>query len=249
MSPEYKQLQDDWKFVGGTILCLLNAFIIGIFHFGVLYLFGIPLILLTVGVVLLVLSKVQVKARALVGLVTLALIPLTFAASIYLSSAKPETFLIPDQYRGQIVVFFDEPCGSEEVEENGRRVYVIGADGILITKAPIKSGYIDRKFFYIKDNGERTAMPAFQRQNFETEKKEWNMYKHPVPVESFTLDTVGAFWGYGTETYGLSRNSFAYYVWSYNDFVNAPKVKRIEIAEFTKKAGQRLNSCREFGSQ
>ncbi len=235
--------------MSGTIFCLLNAFIIGVFHFGVLYWFGIPLILLTVGAVLLILSKVQVKAKALVGLLTLALIPLTFAGSIYLSSAKPETFLTPNNYKGQIVVFYDEQCGSEEVDENGRRVYVIGTDGILITKVNKNSGYLNRNFFYVKENGERTAIPAFQRQNFETEKKEWNLYNQPISVESFARDTVGAFWGYGTETYALSRNSFSYYIWSYNDLVRDPKVRGVEITEFSKKARQRLKSCRDMGSQ
>ncbi len=235
--------------MSGTIFCLLNAFVIGAFHVGVLYWFGIPLILLTLGIVLLALSKAQIKAKALVGLATIALIPTTSAGSIYLSSAKSETFLIPDQYRGQIVIFYDEPCGSEEVEENGRRVYVIGTDGILITKVNKNSGYLNRNFFYVNENWERSEIPEFRRQNFETEKKEWNLYNHPVSVESITFDTVGAFWGYGTEIYALSRNSISYYIWSYNDFVRDPKVMRVEITDFSKKAAQRLQSCRETGSQ
>ena len=240
----------DWKFVIGTILLILSAFVIGAFHIGVLFMFGIPLLLLLIGLVLLLVSRASRRTKASLILVSVAIIPLTFASSIYLSSAEPETFLIPNNYRGQIVVFHDEPCGSELVYENGRRLYEIGNDeDVLITKFKKNRGYLDRKFFYVNEYRERSQIPEFQKQNFETEKKEWSLYSHPIPVDLFTRDTLGAFWAYGTETYGISRNSIAYRVWSYNDLERDDKIRWSENKEFGKEADLILLFCRESGSR
>lgn len=129
------QFRRDWKFIAGTTLSVLGAFVVGAIHVGVLFLFGIPLLLIVVGIAFVLISRVKWKTKAIVVIITIAIIPVTFATSIYLNSSEPEIFLIPNGYRGEIVVFLDEQCGSDPAYENGRRIYLIGSDGILITNS------------------------------------------------------------------------------------------------------------------
>lgn len=75
------------------------------------------------------------------------------------------------------------------------------------------------------------------------------MWGHSGPVESFSKDTVGAFWAYGSETYFVSRNSIGYRIWSYNDLERDSKVTWNESKQFAENAKLELHSCLETGSR
>ena len=154
--------------------------------------------------------------------------------------------MIPNGYRGEIVIFFEEPCGREPIYENGRRLYTLSNAGHLITKFKVNRGYFDREFFFVDEQGSRSKIPEFHWQNFETETKEWNLYRQ-TPVEEFTKETVGAFWAYGSETYVISQKSFAYLIWSYNDFEREQQVLRNERKASSERADLYLHACREIG--
>lgn len=235
----------DLRFVFGAMLCFASAFVIGAFHVGVVFLFGIPVVLLVVGIVFLLLSKAAKLAKSVVLLVTIAIIPSTFAVTMYLRTAEPEVFLIPQHHRGEIVVFLDEPCGGEPVLENGSRIYSIGDDGVLITRSKKNDGYLNRKFFSLTAEGDRKPIPEFQRQDLDTEKKEWELFGQPIPVESFSPETVGVFWAYGSKTYQISRNSISYVVGSYNDRKRDSKTREHELNKFAERADKLLQECRE----
>lgn len=166
-----------------------------------------------------------------------------FFANYQFNKAQPETFLIPNDFRGEIVVFYDENCGQPDVEENGRRIYQISKYGVLITRFTENNGFLDRKFYLVDGDGNKTEIPEFQRQNFETEKKEWRLFQRSQ-VEGFTKETVGAFWAYGADTYRLSRNSLGYIVSDYHYFERDEKERSFDRKEFTRKADQLLKECR-----
>lgn len=76
-------------------------------------------------------------------------------------------YLIPENYRGGVIVFFDQPDGiTPEKTENGGYIYRIPADGLLKIKTPIgKTGY---KFnYYLVDaQGNRTRLEYIYPTNY-----------------------------------------------------------------------------------
>lgn len=234
-----------WIFVTGAILVVFFSAVIGFIHIGVLYLFGIPILGLLVGILLIWTGKANVKTKILASVVPIPLIIAMFFLSFYLNKAEAETFLIPGRYRGEIVVFYDETCGQDTLIEKGRRIYQLSKDGVLITKFKKNRGYLDQKFYLVDENENRTEIPNFLRQTFETEKKEWADF-HSTPVEEFTKETVGAFHSYGAETYLFSPKSFGFIISDYRYFDMDSKDISLERKQFTETAVKLLKECRGF---
>jgi len=69
-----------------------------------------------------------------------------------ISIAKPEIYLIPENYSGEILVFFDQPDGTPLEMEGKKRIYRIPENGILFTQFKWNRGAHNRKFFMIKNN-------------------------------------------------------------------------------------------------
>jgi hypothetical protein len=233
-----------WIIAVGVILVFLSSLTIGIFNIGVVYLFGIPILTLVMGNAFVWASGSKIKTKIIVTLTPVAIIPIAFFSAYQLNKAEPETYLIPKDHRGNIVVFFDETCGSEPIFESGRRIYQIPNTGVLITKFKMNNGYLDQKIYFVDDSGARIQIPFFQRQNFETEKEEWGRFRSS-PVSGFTKETVGVFWAYGAETYGLSKNSNAFIVSNFQYLERDEKARWTDARQFTKNAGKLLNECRE----
>ena len=235
--------QRDNIFILGVILVILFSAVIGFFHVGVLYLFGIPIFGLLVGISLVWIGKAGPKEKIIASAVSIPLIFFAFAFSMYINKADPETFLVPENYRGEIVVFYNEPCGQEPEIENGRRVYRLSENGILITKFGENDGFLDRKFYLIDAQGARTQIPLFLWQNFETEKKE--MGAGTTSGHELTKETVGAFHSYGAETYHVSQNSRAYIISDYRYYDRDQKERGRERKAFSETAELYLHGCRE----
>lgn len=72
---------------------------------------------------------------------------------------NPRDILIPEGYRGKIYIIFEQPCGVEISEENGREIYKIPESGVLICKNKEEKGITDYNYFFISDSGERRAIP------------------------------------------------------------------------------------------
>ncbi len=233
-----------WLFNIGVILIVLSSIVIGVYNFGVLYLFGIPILTLILGILFVWLERRRFKAKIAVTLLPLLIIPASFFIAYQLSKAEPETFLIPSDLRGEIVVFYDEPCGQETKREAGRRIYEISNEGVLITKFKENRGFLDLKFYLVDESGNRTEIPYFHRQKFETEQREWNISRSS-PVSEFTRESVGVFLAYGTETYSLSRNSLGYIISDYHYFERDEKERWLEGKHFAKTAGKLLSDCRD----
>ncbi len=234
----------NWLFLTGAVLVVFWSAVIGFLHIGVLYLFGLPILGLILGIILVWFAKENISKKLLVTIVPIPLITAIFFLSIYLNKAESETFLIPTDYRGDIVIFYDEGCGQEPLIVKGRRIYQISNDGVLITKFKKNSGYLDQEFYLVDENENRTEIPKFGRQNFHTEKKVWGDFLS-TPVEEFTKETVGAFHSYGAETYFFSPKSFGFIISDYRYFDRDSKDISLERKQFTETAVKLLKECRE----
>jgi len=232
-----------WSFTIGLILTIVFSLLIGFLHVGVLYLFGIPILGLLAGLLLIWLSNVSTRTKALISILPLPIITISFIFFLYAGTAAGETFLIPANYRGEIVVFYEEACGESAHFEDGRRIYRLGDDGVLITQHTKNRGFLNRKFFLVDQEGNIEEIPAFGRQDFETEKKEW---RTRATRPDLSKETVGMFWAYGTEMYVTSRNSISYIVASYNEFESGDAQSKFqERKRFTARAAEILDNCRK----
>ncbi len=231
-------------FITGVVSVFLFSILTGYLNFGVFYLFGTPIIGLLVGITLVWTGRAKLRTKVVVSVAPIPLIVTVFFFSYYIHKAEPETFLIPNDLRGEIVVFYDEPCGQSPVYRDGRRVYEISPDGVLITQFRKNRGYLDQKFFLSDPERGETEIPYFHRQNYETERKEWSL-SHSRLVEDFTKETVGVFWN-SSETYGISRNSFSFNISNFQYFERDEKDRWIESKRFAKLAEKQLAECRDF---
>jgi hypothetical protein len=230
-------------FISGTVLVIAFSIVIGYLHIGVLYLLCIPIIGLVLGYILVWLGHAGSRAKAFVILSSVPVIASTFFLSFFLQKAEAETFLIPKDYRGEIVVFLDEECGSEPLMENGRRVYMISESGVLISKFKMNDGYLNRQFYLVDKPGNRQEIPAFDRQQFETEQEEWGAGKSQA-FGPLTKETVGAFWAYGRYTYYASRNSIGYWISDHHLFDQNSQESEVARRKWAEQAVEELNRCR-----
>ena len=83
-------------------------------------------------------------------------------------TAEPEIFMIPENYKGVIVVVFNQASGEEIFYDGGRRVYSIPKNGILRTKfKKTIHGKINQQYFYVDQNGNKTTkIESFNEDNF-----------------------------------------------------------------------------------
>lgn len=230
-------------FIVGLVLTVAFSLLIGFLHVGALFLLGLPFLGLIAGLVLMWFSRIPQDSKILISVLPIPLIIGSFFLFLFIRTAEGETFVIPAAYRGEIVVFYAEPCGEPPRYEMGRRLYELSRDGVLITQETKNDGYLNRSFFIVAEDGSREEIPQFGRQNFETEKTEWGRYARATEND-LTKDTVGAFRAYGRETYLTSRNSIGYIVSDYRRFERDQKEKFLESKRFTAAAAELLERCR-----
>lgn len=231
-------------FVAGAILTIFWSIVVGALHVGVFYLLGIPLFGLLLGIILVWTARAAAERKILFTVLPLPIVLSVFFLLSEINKAEPEVFLIPKDLRGEIVVFYDEPCGLPPVYENGRRIYQIPDSGVLITAFKENTGHLDQKFYFIDEFADKTAMPRFHWQSYESERNNWH-YMHSTAVADFTKDTVGAFWSYGSETHRLSKNSSSYIISNFRRFEKDPKEAWLETKQFTDTSKKLLEECRQ----
>jgi len=97
------------------------------------------------------------------------------------SKTEPEIYLLPDGFTGKVNVVFNQNGISVRYKnlynrdtiftpqkgvtvryENGRRVYQIPANGILLTQFKDQYGNTDREFYYSDVKGKRKKLDVFQ---------------------------------------------------------------------------------------
>ena len=101
------------------------------------------------------LKKVSIK-KYLVAFVNL------IALNSCSQNPEPETYLIPQGFTGRVNVVFNREDGAPHKYENGRRVYQIPANGILLTQFKDEYGVVDRLYYYVDSNGKRTPLHVYK---------------------------------------------------------------------------------------
>ena len=96
-------------------------------------------------------------------------------------NAESETYLIPSDYTGEIQVIFNQngipikykneyghdttytsKIGQPVKYENGRRLYEIPSNGILLTQFKNNDGFINREYYSVNGLGERIRLEVFE---------------------------------------------------------------------------------------
>jgi hypothetical protein len=75
---------------------------------------------------------------------------------------EAETYLIPEGFKGRATVIFNQKEGASPKYENGRRVYEIPANGILLTQFKDEYGIVDHQYYYINSSGKKTALQIYK---------------------------------------------------------------------------------------
>lgn len=75
---------------------------------------------------------------------------------------EPEIYLIPKGYVGIVNIIFNQKNGTPLKYENGKRVYEIPSNGILLTQFEAEFGKVDREFFYFDEKGKRQNLKIIQ---------------------------------------------------------------------------------------
>ena len=147
---------------------------------------------------------------------------LLFSANSFLFSCNyspPETFLIPEGYKGNIYVVYKQKNGEKEEFEKGRRIYRIPNTGVLFSQFKDDYGIIDQEYYYISSKGIRTKLGILDTRDFN---EEWTLEKNPHEP---SRDSLAIFNPATTGVMGNSSdiNSIKYQetcVGTYNDLKN-----------------------------
>ena len=191
-------------FITGATLTIIGA-TISTFATYFLYFYLIPFWIFVLGLSLIWFSDKKIKTKVIWTLTPIAVFASYQILEYQLNKVPPETFLIPKDYRGKIHVHFNKACGQKVKMENGRRIYIIPENGILLSQFNDKQGYIDQKYYQVDTEGNRTLLPQLDVRDYN---EEWTLEKNPHEP---SRDILGIFYA-GTVS---SEGSYEFYVSTY----------------------------------
>lgn len=141
----------DKFFIWGITLIILGYLICLMPYW---WIFGTPIIFIT-GVSLMWLSRKNKTTKILFTILPIVCWLPGFGLLMYFGSEHmtPETFLIPENFRGKITLYYGEPCGQELQKENGRLIYHIPENGVMIIKNPFETGIINEEYCFVDLKG------------------------------------------------------------------------------------------------
>lgn len=184
-------------YYSGLILLVIGSF--GLTFAAFFAIIGLPIFVIGIVLVLASLKKTWKQRLVPIGLFILGIVafwPIWRA----INTVGPETFLILENYRGQVNIIYKNDCGVQLEKTEEGLVYVIPEDGILIINDKQKYGIIDHKYFLVDQNGNRTELPKMDVRDFN---EEWTTEKNPNEPPR---DKLGVFhWG-RTGSTGIIRN-------------------------------------------
>lgn len=81
-------------------------------------------------------------------------------SSCSLKREEPVVHLIPEGFKGEVVIFYDQPGGSARRYEEKYRVYNIPGCGVLVTQFDLnKRNMVNDKFYFVSKDGKRREIP------------------------------------------------------------------------------------------
>jgi hypothetical protein len=225
-------------FKTGLVFTVFWSAIIGFFNIAVLFLFGIPILGLLIGFILIWLADENIKTKILTTFTSIPIILFFFFLFyLLLPKAEPEVFLIPQNFRGEIHIFLEESCGQKPTYKNGKRVYEIPESGVLITNLTDNYGVQDQEFYLVDENGKQKELPLFSWHKLEDEKQSW---RYIFSNTELSPDSVGVFYYFGQPV-----NTINYIVADFQYFEvdsNTASERRRQLWE---KAELLLKKCRQ----
>ena len=152
------QRTNDILFYLGIIFLIIGG--IGLTLMVFFAIIGLPVFI--IGILLILLSKRNIKTKITWIFSMIALVILFWPIWTKINSGEPETYLIPENYSGKIKVVYGEDCGIEPSIENGRRILEIPENGILIIKPEFEGGIINHEYYFVNKNNERTKIERYE---------------------------------------------------------------------------------------
>ena len=186
-----------------NILFYIGIFLLAIGAFGMTFasffaIIGLPIFV--VGIILVLFSKKTWKQKLiLIGIFVVSIISFWPIWTSY-NSVGPETFLIPDKYRGRVNIIHKENCGILLKKTDEGLIYEIPNDGILLLRNEQEYGFIEHNYYLLNKSGIRTELPKMDVRDFN---EKWTTEKNPNEP---SRDKLGVFhWG-RTGSTGITRN-------------------------------------------
>ena len=165
-----------------------------------------------IGTILVLLSTKNWKSKLLsIG------IPLAVGTFFtYRSYTTPATYLIPEGYKGNVMVVFNQADGRNEEYEGRRRIYKIPPTGVLFTKFKDEEGFINEEYYYINQSGQRTKLGVLDSRHFN---EEWTLEKNPhePPRDSLAVFNPGTMGTLGNSSDKNHKIFIELSVGTYND--------------------------------
>jgi len=122
-----------------------------------------------IGLLIVWFSKAKTKTKIFTTILPLILWYPGLLAFMFLGSKRmtPETFLIPKNFRGQITLIYNEPCGQKIPKVNGRLIYKIPENGVMILKNKFETGIIDQEYYFVDESWNKIGkIPELIQQDF-----------------------------------------------------------------------------------
>jgi hypothetical protein len=196
-------------FVGSGIVFLL----VGLFLYVTFWYFIYGFVILFIGTVLILLSAKNWKFK----LLTTGL-PLGFVTySFYNSFATPERYLIPEDYRGSVMVIFNQKNGQKKEYEGRRRLYKIPSTGVLFTQFEDEQGWIDQDYYLVSINGQRTKLSVLDVRDFKEESTTFVKNPKELLGDSLAIFNPGTIGIIGNSGHADNKVFSQLWVGTYND--------------------------------
>jgi len=134
----------------------------------------------------------------------------------YRSYTTPATYLIPEGYRGNVMVVFNQKDGQDEAYEGRRRIYRIPLTGVLFTKFKDEEGFINEEYYYVSPSGHRTKLGVLDTRDFN---EEWTLERNPhePPRDSLAVFNPGTMGTLGNSSDTNHKVFIELSVGTYND--------------------------------
>ena len=138
-------------------LLLLAIGSLGLTIFSFFSVFGLPIFIL--GVILVMLSNEKTRKQRIISISIFGIGILSFwPIWRSMKTVEPEVFLIPKHFQGKVNVIFSKGCGEQLEKTEEGLVYHIPKDGILMIDGELKTGFINHSYFYVDSLGKRTEI-------------------------------------------------------------------------------------------
>jgi hypothetical protein len=107
---------------------------------------------------------------------------------------EAENYYIPEGFKGRVNIIFDQSKGESSIYENGRRVYQVPTNGILLTQFKDEYGIVDHQYYYVDGRGYKKPLPIFRYEYNKDGTTKW-IIKDKYETGIFLDGTTG---GYGS---------------------------------------------------